>query len=187
MKIGTRGIIGFRYNGIDKLTYNHWDSYPSWLGVKILEEIKGISPNELKEKAQKIIMINETSQPTREQIQECKQWANTDVSEQTLKEWYCLLREAQGTLIPYLSETLRYMIDSHEFIKDSLSCEWGYIINLGTGKFEVWKGFQKKPQKGNRYGETPDESGYYPSALIKEYELDNHPDPDTFLKEVGKW
>lgn len=38
--MGTRGLYGFHKNGIDKLTYNHLDSYPDWLGKKIVEFCK---------------------------------------------------------------------------------------------------------------------------------------------------
>ena len=37
LTMGTRGLYGFRKNGIDKLTYNHLDSYPDWLGKKVVE------------------------------------------------------------------------------------------------------------------------------------------------------
>ena len=184
MKIGTRGIIGFRTNNQDKLTYNHWDSYPQELGVQILEEVSELSLDRLKEIAEKIIFVDDHQKPTKKQIEECKKWADTRVSTQTLEEWYCLLRKAQGTLAPYIRGELRFMRNSQEFIKDSLFCEWGYIINLDTKKLEVWQGFQNEPQKGNRYGETPNKEGYYPCALIKEYYLHDLPDKKTFLKEV---
>ena len=38
--MGTRGLYGFRKNGVDKVTYNHWDSYPDGLGKQILRFIK---------------------------------------------------------------------------------------------------------------------------------------------------
>ena len=38
--MGTRGIYGFRLNNTDKLTYNHYDSYPSSLGEDIYQFIK---------------------------------------------------------------------------------------------------------------------------------------------------
>ena len=38
--MGTRGLFGFRYKGRYYLMYNHWDSYFSGLGVKLLQEIK---------------------------------------------------------------------------------------------------------------------------------------------------
>lgn len=38
--MSTRGLYGFHKNGIDKLTYNHLDSYPDWLGKKVVEFCK---------------------------------------------------------------------------------------------------------------------------------------------------
>ena len=40
--MGTRGVIGFRIDDKDKVMYNHMDSYPEYLGVKILEDIDEI-------------------------------------------------------------------------------------------------------------------------------------------------
>jgi len=33
--MSTRGAYGFRHNGIDKVTYNHCDCYPSGLGKSV--------------------------------------------------------------------------------------------------------------------------------------------------------
>ena len=38
--MSTRGIYGFRKNGEDKLTYNHYDSYFSYLGENIINFVK---------------------------------------------------------------------------------------------------------------------------------------------------
>ena len=59
--------------------------------------------------------------------------------------------------MPALDKAVRsdadfYMIDSSDFIKDSLFCEYAYIVNLDSGMLEFWKGFQKEPDPGNRYG-----------------------------------
>lgn len=35
--MSTRGIYGWRKNNENKITYNHSDSYPTWLGEKIVE------------------------------------------------------------------------------------------------------------------------------------------------------
>ena len=39
--MSTRGVYGFRKNNTDKITYNHYDSYPSGLGNVILKFIQG--------------------------------------------------------------------------------------------------------------------------------------------------
>ena len=49
--MGTRGLMGVRVDGVDKLTYNHWDSYPSGLGQDILEYLQTANMDEEVEKA----------------------------------------------------------------------------------------------------------------------------------------
>ena len=69
------------------------------------------------------------------------------------------------------------MVSLQDFIKDSLFCEYGYIINMDTKKLEMYEGFQKKPdkRKSNRYG-TENERGYYPCRMVKAFPLDKIPD-----------
>lgn len=171
--MGTRGCYGFRKNGIDKFTYNHFDSYPDGLGRDILSFCKHTSLAEMNEIYDRIILVNENDEPTSEQIAECSYWFNGDVSNRTPEDWYCLLRNAQGDLNAYKTG-LKYMIDNHDFIQDSLFCEYAYIINLDTKKLEFWKGFQHKPDQNNRYGTNPRHEysdNYYPCKMIATYSL----------------
>ena len=117
--MGTRGLIGLRYKNKDKLTYNHFDSYPSELGVNILKELKAFD-GDLKKVFKNIKLVEEGKKPTAQEIKDYSEYSNTGVGEQTKKDWYCLLRDAQGTLKPYFSGKLKAMIDGKEFIKDSL-------------------------------------------------------------------
>lgn len=167
--MGTRGCYGFRKNGIDKLTYNHFDSYPDCLGHDVVQFCKETSIEEMNEIFDKTILVDENSKPTAEQIVECMEYYNGDVSTRTPEDWYCLLREAQGNLNVYRNG-LRYMIDNHDFIKDSLFCEYAYIINLDTNCLEFWRGFQHEPDENNRYG-TEEDSGYYPCKMVAYYPL----------------
>ena len=150
--MGTRGLWGFRYQKKDKLTYNHYDSYPTGLGEIIRKFVEEHSVAELKKIATKIELVDKDTKPTKTQIQNCAKWTDLTVSNQSTEDWYCLLREAQGSPESYASD-LKYMIDSKEFIKDSLFCEYAYIINLDTEKVEFYIGFQNTPQK-NRYKTT---------------------------------
>lgn len=38
--MGTRGTWGFVADGDEKLTYNHFDSYPDGLGVDVLDALR---------------------------------------------------------------------------------------------------------------------------------------------------
>lgn len=148
--MGTRGAYGFIKNGKMKITYNHYDSYLSELGFNVMKFIAGTSDKELNEIFDKIIMVREDNKPTEEQIQECKKYLNLDVGNQNIDDWYCLLRETQGNLNEY-KKGLRYMIDSKEFMGDSLFCEYAYILNLDNNYLEIYKGFNKDIETDNDY------------------------------------
>lgn len=186
--MGTRGSYGFRKNEVDKLTYNHYDSYPSWLGSKVLEFCKNHSIEELNDIYDKIIMVNEQDTPTEEQIRECiaNGYVDFSVSSQRQDDWYCLLRECQGDLECLAkAEHHAYMIDNNDFIKDSLFCEYAYIINLDDEVLEFYNGFQERPQMNNRYGTQPYEgysSTYYPCKLSLTIPLDEINDIDKIIK-----
>lgn len=188
--MSTRGAYGFHKGGVDKITYNHFDSYPRILGREIVEFCRSTTIEEMNEIFDRIILVDEMQPATKEQQEECIKLGYLDltVSAQTPADWYCLLRGAQGDLGAY-KRGLRYMIDYSYFLKESLFCEWAYIINLDTNQLEVYKGFQLEPHE-NRYALTPEERlgremknrqlgikyTHYNCKLIAEYPLDNLPD-----------
>lgn len=184
--MGTRGLYGFRKNGVDKTTYNHWDSYPAWLGKNVLNFIKGHTVEELNNIYDKIIMVDSTDEPSQEDITKYEKYADLSVSNKSYKDWYCLLRGCQGDLEPY-GEDLEHMIKDEDFIKDSLSCEHAYIINLDTLELEYFQGFQETPDPSNRYGCEKDKYGYYPCRLmykIKLEDIDIYEDVDEIIKRM---
>lgn len=166
--MSTRGTIGFRMQKKDKVTYNHSDSYPSWLGINILSFIKDTPEPELKDIASRIELVDEDSTPSPEQIEAYSKYSDTSVSTRTKTDWYCLLRDTQGDLNHYRSG-VRHMIDYHEFLKDSLSCEWAYIINIDSRELEIYRGYnkQKNLKNGGRYAKyTVDEDKRYYGVTI---------------------
>ncbi|MGD9381201.1 MAG: hypothetical protein PVI03_02040 [Candidatus Thorarchaeota archaeon] len=183
--MGTRGLIGFRLDGKDYTTYNHFDSYPTGVGADILAELKKVKDwKKVKGFVKAIRLVTDDNPPSPEDIRRFKKWHEGKVSTGQLTEWYSLLRELQGTLEPYLKGEVDVMINSSEFIRDSLFCEWAYIVNLDTGFLEVWMGFQKTPWKKNRYG-TKAESGhdnkYYPCKRVAVFDLKTLPSKADFV------
>jgi hypothetical protein len=148
--MGTRGLYGFYKDGITKATYNNYDSYPSYLGNHIARFVQNTPIGELNQIFDRIILVNERSKPTESQIIDCIKYVDTEVGTGRVDDWYNLLRGIQGELEPYRDDDLRYMIDSQEFIKDSLFCEYAYIINLDDNSLELYKGFNKEMDY-NRY------------------------------------
>jgi hypothetical protein len=176
--MGTRGSIGFHKAGVDKITYNHWDSYPSGLGNVMKEFFMQTSKEQIEAIFNKIILIDDNTPITEEDRKKWAQFFNKDVS--TGEDWYSLLRETQGNLAAYRDTDLPFMIDNKDFMKDSLFCEWAYIYNLDEGVLEVYKGFQNTPQD-NRYiihSSRSFGSDYYNVTLITEIEYEDIPDFD---------
>lgn len=172
--MSTRGCYGFYKNKIDKLTYNHFDSYFEGLGNNIVQFIRNTSIEQMNKIFEKIELVNEMDIPTVEQVLDCQKYINLSVSTQSVTDMYCLLRETQGYLEPYRDTNLKWMINSNNFIKDSLFCEYAYIINLDTNQLEIYTGFNKV-KTNNRYNTKPID-GYYQCRIIKKYPLDNIPE-----------
>ena len=174
--MGTRGAFGFLVDGETKVTYNHWDSYPSGLGQDLVDTLTEIldeySFDWLCEKARKLQFVPNRG-PTEEEIARLRPWTDLSVSERSTSDWYCLLRNAQGDLRATLRAGL--IRNSVSFLSDSLFCEFAYVINLDDNLFEIYKGFQKDPHQLGRYHNqlTKDfderveqgRTAYYPVAL----------------------
>jgi hypothetical protein len=188
--MGTRGVIGFVVDGQEKLTYNHFDSYPSGVGYEVLNWLRTLSGSKLDEvwdKAKALTLVNADDKPTPGQIEALKTYADQGVSTNQLDDWYVLLRQAQGSLGAFLDAG--YAPDSHEFPLDSLFCEWAYVIDFDQIVFEVYKGFQKvQPTEGrwkdaerlpNHRGDGP--SDYWPVQRVGVWSLERLPDDAEFL------
>jgi hypothetical protein len=175
--MGTRGCWGFRLEGQDKLTYNHWDSYPVSLGTALTDTLAKYGSTDwdiLADEVSDLVLVDERSTPTPEQIDRLRQYADEGVGGRSLNDWYCLLRRSQGDMEKTLESKL--MVDSHKFMRDSLFCEWAYVINLDDDLFEIYRGFQKEPHTKGRYSGFAPDQGYYPVALFKTYPLDDIPE-----------
>lgn len=171
--MGTRGAYGFHKDGVDKLTYNHFDSYPEYLGDNMVEFCRTTDKEAMNDIFDWIILVSEEEKPTQKQVEACRKFHDENVSTGALTEWYALLRLSQGSMEVY-KNGLRYMIDNAAFMQDSLFCEWAYVINLTTGMLEVYRGFQDEPQD-NRYLVEDSDNGYYNIKLLVEFPLDDIP------------
>jgi hypothetical protein len=130
-----RGLIGFRYQGIDKISYNHDGSNPEDLGRRVAHFCKVVPIAMMKRVVPNIQMVDKSSTPTHEQIEKCRPWLDKGVSSGKETEWYCLLRKTQGDLSVFFREPVcEYMLDGRE----SSWIDFQYIVNLDTGKLEVY-------------------------------------------------
>jgi len=171
--MGTRGSLGFIRNGQHKVTYNHFDSYPSELGKNVIEYLENRNRDSalLNADFDAIQMVDENDKPTTVQKQLCKDagWYDGNVATQSDEDWYCLLRKAQGLLGAY--SEVGFMAEGRSFLEDSLFCEYAYIVNLDTSQLEFYVGFEKGELNGRYADVKRTEQGYGGVNLIGEFPL----------------
>ena len=185
--MGTRGAIGFRINGKDKIMYNHFDSYPSALGTDVVNFAKTILNNDsLRKKIEELRAIKKDEAPSPEIIDKATKLDLIDlsVSTQSLDDWYCVLRQAQGDL----NKTLDIGIyeDNENFLLDSLFCEYAYIINFDEGEIpviEFYKGFNKNRDAAGRYAKLSEQNTEYAGVrLVGKCSITNI--PKNWIKDI---
>lgn len=151
--MSTRGCIGYRLDGKDKLSYNHSDSYPSGLGTSTLAELRKMVLDlaTLKQRVRSLVMVKE-GKPTPQAVLEAASKAEVidlRVAGQNVNDPYCVLRGIQGEWEKTLQ--VGYAIEYAGFMKSSLHCEWAYVVNLDSGNLEVYRGFNRGKKKGKKW------------------------------------
>lgn len=206
--MGTRGFLSFVYNGVEKTTYQQFDSYPSGVGIDVLEYLRRqLEPTdedcqdatpeavyeaalgELKTMVERLRVVKDgVDNVTPADIAALAPWTDFNVSKRMepddLPEWYQLTRRAQGQPGEILASG--YLCDASDFPRDSLWAEWGYVIDLDDGDLEVYKGFQTEPHDVGRFADRePMESlsgtVYYPVKRIAAWPLDELPTNEDFV------
>lgn len=155
--MSSRGIIGFRVDGKDFLTYNHWDSQPQVTGQKVLDELKQLlsesSTIEIRLRVRKINLVGVNE----------KHKNDIAPGEQLQVGNRNSIREIVYSGI---------MSDDHAFI-NSDHCEWAYIVDLDRKKLEVYRGFWNFSVN---YGRYQYKNSVRPIALLTEFDFSDLPD-----------
>ena len=204
--MGTRGLLGFVADGELKASYNHNDSYPAGLGADVLTFVAQLVKDgpaaiaSAKERVKALRVVeNEGTEPTDEDVAALHPWTNESVGRPTdsgKPSWYQLLRETQGNADAILSSG--YILDGRDFGKDSLFCEWAYVINFDTQCIEAYRGFQTTPPtKGLWVGQPPDAivggkkaerigEVYYPIEQVHAFPFGDLPESWEFVATVER-
>jgi hypothetical protein len=156
--MGTRGVVGFRLDNKDILFYNHYDSYPSGLGWNVVQFVQRVKNWPLvKERVRGLRLVDEDGPMTQADTEHygnlCGHFSKKHfypytehTAENCICDWHNLLHNLQGKLADILDAGIA--VKSNDFVKNSLFCEWGWIINLDGMMIEVYRGFQTKKGKG---------------------------------------
>ena len=199
--MSTRGFLGFVIDGVEKITYNHSDSYPRRLGRDVLSwaqanqhaltcacDIHRCLSSGPVDRARTLRVVDPDSEPTDEDIERLRYGLDLGVGIRRARpDWYQLLRRTQGDLAAMLAAGV--IEDGSDFPADSLSAEWGYIVDLDRQVLEVYEGFQKAAHTAGRFAArtSSDASpGYYPVRLVASWPLSELPTPEEFIAEIGR-
>jgi len=115
--VSTNGFITFVAEGERKSAYNHSDSYPDWLGVRVLKWLRAAreQPDEVAAKIKRLRMVSDhgpgRSEPTAEQREALARFEDDGVASPD-EPWYRLLRLTQGD--PGLILLVGYAVDAGE-------------------------------------------------------------------------
>lgn len=193
--MGTRHLICVVSNGEYKVAqYGQWDGYPSGQGLRILKFLQSDQLAAFKENLPKCSWASE------EDI--ANYWSefgvdirkNGSVSYEIYNKFSDkypqLSRDTGADILKVIASAPNgvKLRNEYDFSRDSLFCEWAYVIDFDKNTFEVYQGFNETPlDKSERfYSEVlvkyNSNNTYYPVKLFTSFDLSNLPSEDEFLK-----
>ena len=177
--MGTRHITAVVSEGQFVVAqYGQWDGYPTGAGNDIVAIIRG-KIDQLKASLKHIVPVE--SDTVERYWTECgaQEWGADIETCRRFKAKHMTLDRDTG---PGVLNILIHTTDPVElylnvgFIADGLLCEWVYVVDLDSGMFEIYQGFQIHPSE-NRFSSMFEGAinGYYPPKLVATYPLDDLP------------
>lgn len=141
--MSTRGFVGYKHKGKIRGWYNHSDSYPSGLGVGILERVYNLYTWQVIRDffLKKLVLIDE------------------DENQEAYFNHRSILEH------DWASKKKITLADGGEFYKDGLFCEYAYIFDLDSDEktLMLFAGFGKKASRGYKdwFYTNHDKTKYY--------------------------
>ncbi len=134
--MGTRGFVGLIVGSKVLTAYNHYDSYPTYLGAEVARFVRDADDADVAEKFAALKLVDENSKPTPEDIAIL---AGLDITAQNVGDggdWYAALRDLQGDLQGYLDAG--YFPNTKGLISGGMGSEWGYIADFDNSMLSVY-------------------------------------------------
>ena len=149
--MGTRGAVGFVVDDQVIASYNHFDSYPSYLGRVFLQDAREIlkrftfDPDALVEAVEGLRKVHDGDPISKADLDEFG--AYFENLNYPGIDWYELLRGMQGRLLLMFDEGIM-LVCGDSWMHDGLFNEFSYLLNLDTKQIEFYKGFCRRDCKG---------------------------------------
>ena len=184
--MGTRHITAVVAEGEFVVAqYGQWDGYPTGAGNNIVDIISG-KIGQLKASLKHIVPVSDST--VDRYWTECgaQGWgADMETCQRFKAKHMTLDRDTGSNVLDILIHTevpVELYVDV-EFIANGLYCEWVYVVDLDSGMFEIYQGFQTHPSE-NRFSSMFEGTinGYYPPKLVATYPLDELPTDSQLMK-----
>lgn len=144
--MGTRGCVGWTLTGKTyNETYSQFDSYPEYMGIRVLAAIKQINLDDLKRNLKALTLLDQRDKATEEHKKMYSKYSEDPNGMNDNIDNYWLFRSLQGAeFLPEVANgSLKHFPIVKGWMKDSLFCEYAYTLNFNTNELEMWKGFQR--------------------------------------------
>ncbi|UDL15813.1 hypothetical protein QEH42_gp145 [Microbacterium phage Pumpernickel] len=128
--MGTNGTIAVKAGDTTLRVYNHYDSYPTWLGAQFAKFVRNTDATTIRQRVEALTLVDENAVCPEDVLETLKAsgiWENVSMG----NDWYAALRGAQGNFETYL---LLGYAPKWEGGDDQ---EWGYLANFDTRTFHV--------------------------------------------------
>lgn len=194
--MGTRNLtIIHASNSYPVAKYCQWDGYPEGQGHALLSILRTADFDSLRSKALACKKSDEEHFKTalQESCGNPSGMLSLDESQRFKDAFPELHRDTGAEIVRMILESDAPLTIPHEFdfAADSLFCEWAYVVDLDSMRFEVFKGFNTQPlgpddrfafleseidTKPNHSGET-----YHPVWLVHSFDLNDLPSDEDFI------
>lgn len=190
--MGTRNLTMVVKDGEYRVAqYGQWDGYPSGQGATVLAFLRDEmdrarfeaavgAVRAITEAEWKALWVECGADPESDLVsgqvsntfQQRYPWLDRDCGADVLK----IVQEADGDL------ALKLSVD---FAKDSLFCEWAYVVDLDRNVLEVYHGFNTEPlgEADRFFSDGYQRKEYFPVRLLKSYSLDALPTDGEFFAD----
>lgn len=191
--MGTRNLVSVMKNKEYKVAqYGQWDGYPEGQGLTVLNFLRECDLEKFKQQIDKCTFIEDDNY-----IKAAYEELGIDISSGYITmedsarfedEYPQLSRNMGGKILEFIYDNDNVLLKNEiEFAKDSLFCEWAYVVDLDKNTFEVYEGFNKEPlSKDERFYDSADKNGYYPVKHVATFNLDSLPTQNDFLNYFKK-
>lgn len=186
--MGTRNLTIIHKNGEYKVAqYGQWDGYPEGLGLSLLNFLKSVNIDSFRN------AIDNVSFYTKEELEDINKYVEEtrkSIPDYNWQKYFPhLSRDCGGDILNYIVfKGVNKVKNNINFAADSLFCEWAYVIDLDTNKFEVYQGFNKEKLNENErffYLEDKSEGNYHPVKFVKAYDIDDLPNEQEFINDFA--